>query len=436
MRLCRAGECMPLVHGQSRLAVVGWLCALAGLACLAYARALTLPPISDDYLQIGLARLYGPISGWAQLAQDPLYRCRATSLVLTYWTERLFGVSDLACNVSSLLLHVLCTWAVAALGLWRAVGWKPAFVAAAFFAVYQGHQEAVIWYAALPELLVFLFTLLALLAWIRWSQAARPAWGWWLASLVGFLLALLSKESAVILVPLQILVLATSGPGWRRVAWAGPFAALAVTYCLLIISHRATHYHFNDAGTFSIGAPFWVVWPRSYLRLLWVWGLVSVVTLAALRDKAWLRLGGVAALWIAITLLPYSFLTYMPHVPSRHTYFASAGLALLVAAGYLAVSRRFVFRAWLPYAVATVIVMHQCVYLWTRKHQQYVRRAAPTEELIRHARRVGAGTLRLACFPYDISIARYAVDLRVGSEVRVQPASDRTEGAAVACISE
>jgi hypothetical protein len=55
-------------------------------------------------------------------AGDPLYRCRATSLVITYWTERLFGLNALAFNASSLLLHILNTWLVLALGRWKVVG--------------------------------------------------------------------------------------------------------------------------------------------------------------------------------------------------------------------------------------------------------------------------------------------------------------------------
>ena len=38
---------------------------LASLAVLAYLPALDSPFISDDYVQIDLARHYGPVSGWA-----------------------------------------------------------------------------------------------------------------------------------------------------------------------------------------------------------------------------------------------------------------------------------------------------------------------------------------------------------------------------------
>src|SRR5690242_14780896 len=104
--------------------VVCALAATAVLCVLAYWRSLSLPLISDDYLQIQLGRDYGRISGWAALAGDPLYRCRATSLLLTYWTERIFGLSAPAFNVSSLVLHLLNTWLVLAAGACRRIGWR------------------------------------------------------------------------------------------------------------------------------------------------------------------------------------------------------------------------------------------------------------------------------------------------------------------------
>ena len=37
----------------------------------------------------------------------------------------------------------------------------------------------------------------------------------------------------------------------------------------------------------------------------------------------------VALVWMGLALVPYSFLTYSTQIPSRQTYLASAGLALL-----------------------------------------------------------------------------------------------------------
>ncbi|MBM3747003.1 MAG: hypothetical protein FJW34_14530, partial [Acidobacteria bacterium] len=136
---------------------------LAGLAVAPYLTVLQQPFISDDYLQIALGRQYGATEGWSSLAADPLYRARSTSLVLTYWTERLFGFSPLPFYLSALIIHVLNTWLVFLLTTRLGMGRRMGLCAAAFFAIYEGHQEAVMWYAALPELLVFTFALVTLL---------------------------------------------------------------------------------------------------------------------------------------------------------------------------------------------------------------------------------------------------------------------------------
>ena len=157
-----------------RHAALVFLCVTA-LSLLAYARALTLPFISDDYLQIQLARDFGPASGWPALAQDPLYRCRATSLALTYWIDSTFGFDPYYFNWASLLLHILNSLLVLAMGFWRPVGWRVAALAACFFAVSQRHSEAVVWFAAVPELLVFFFATASFLCWVVWLQSDKPS---------------------------------------------------------------------------------------------------------------------------------------------------------------------------------------------------------------------------------------------------------------------
>lgn len=389
------------------------LLVLAALAVLAYAPSLTLPLISDDYTQIWLGRHYGPAERFGELMHDPLYRSRATSIWVSYWTERLLGNGAIVLNSSSLVLHILNTWLVFALGAWRAVGWRVAAVAAAFFAVHEGHQEAVMWYAALPELLVFTFLLLALLAWIRWVQGGAERPGWYAAALVLFLLALISKESAVVLAPLAALVCRTEGWSWRKTAACSwPLAALALAYFGLAYAGRAENHHFRD-GTFSLAAPFWMTLPRSALRLFWIWGIVSLVALVAWRARPWERLIGLAGIWVAVTLLPYSFLTYMPRVPSRHVYLASVGLALVVAAGFWAAAERWTRHRWAVAALAALIVTHNCAYLWTRKREQYLRRAAPVQALIDFSRKA-SGPIEVRCFVYGENVARHAIEIGAG----------------------
>ena len=405
---------------QTRKLPRAWpvLAATAVLCLLAYWRALSLPLISDDYLQIQLGRDYGPMTHWRDLARDALYRCRATSILITYWTERLFSATPLVLNVSSLLLHVLNTWLVLALGYWRIIGWRVAAVAACFFAVYQGHQEAVMWYAALPELLVFLFTVASFLCWIAWLQKEQWREVWYAAGLALYILALLSKESGVVVGPLMAVAAIAHGRRLREWWWRTlPFAALALADFLTIYAARANHLHFQD-GTFSLSAPFWIVVPVSVGRLLWIWGLISLCALFHWREHKWLRMLCVAAAWIVITLLPYSFLTYMPRVPSRHAYFASVGLALIIAAGALSFREHFRALPWAAAALATVLLAHQCVTLWVRKHRQFLERAAPTEQLAELAGRHN-GPLYLECFPYDGSIAVLVVKMTSGDRVQL-----------------
>jgi hypothetical protein len=392
------------------------LAGLAVLAILPYLRTLTLPFISDDYVQIRLARHFIAPEGWAELAHDALYRCRTTSLILTYWTDRAFGMYPLPFFLTCLALHVVNTWLVFALGAWRAIGWRVAAVAAAFFAVYEGHQEAVVWYAALPELLVFTFSLAAFACWVQWLQRGGR---WWLAgTFAAYLLALGSKEPAVVLAALMLLPVWTERPAWRK--WLLPWAAaagMALAYTAFVFAGRQNHLFFHD-GTFTPGAPFVKTMAASACRMLWFWGGLSLLVLALWRERQRVRLLLAAGAWAAITFLPYSFLTYMHRVPSRHTYFASAGLSLVVGAAFVAFAEREKARKWVVAAVAAIAILHNAGYVWTRKHRQYLERAAPVEAVVRAAR-ASSGPVLIHCFPFPLSAAVAAVIVTTG-----RPASD------------
>ncbi|MBI4875598.1 MAG: glycosyltransferase family 39 protein [Acidobacteria bacterium] len=382
------------------------LAGLGALAILPYLPGLALPFISDDYLQVHLAREYGPVSGWSALAGDALYRARATSLVFTYWTERAFGFSPFPFNLSSLFLHLLNTWLFYLLS--RKLGLAPpaSFFAAGFFAVHEGHQEAVLWYAAVHDLLVFLFVAATLLAWLRYCTTLRRrdyalAFGC-------YVLALLSKESAVAVAPVLVLLAPQPRRAWRA---ALPFAAAAVVYFGLAWAGRGSHQHFND-GTFSLLAPFWITLRNGIGRLLWIWGVLALAALCFWRSEGAGRTLRIAAVWMVVFLLPYSFLTYMPRIPSRHTYLASAGLAWIVACAMMALWSRLKTVRWPVYVAGALIVLHNCGWIWIRKQAQYRERAEPTEALVELAR--GSDPIRVECFPYGEGIARLAVEMRVG----------------------
>jgi hypothetical protein len=352
------------------------------LCVLAYAPLLSIPLFEDDYPILTQSQQFGGIGGLPTVLGAPVYRARAT----LYWTGALlwpvFHLHGWAYHLFSLLLHAANTLLVLAVcRLWTPMK-HAAFWAAAFFAVHEGHQEAIVWYSAVSELLVFLFGAASIVAW----QKRRTA-----LSLALFAAALLSKESAIILLPLFFLV------DRRRPL---PHIAVAAIAALSIAAGHTSSFRFAD-GSFSLHAPFWITWPRSYARLLWFWGWLA---LAALAIRKQLRPALPALAWIGLALIPYSFLTYSTQIPSRQVYLASFGLALLFG---LAIA------AWNPQprvaaAVLILAVATNTGYLWTKKRRQYIERAAPTEQLIDLARRT-PGPIWVRCFPRQRWTAEEAV---------------------------
>jgi hypothetical protein len=384
---------------------------LSVLAVLPYLPFLTLPLISDDYVQLHLSRVFSGWAGLSSLALDPLYRCRATSLWLTHLIDSLFGPVALAFSLTGVLLHVINTWLVFALGRWRAIGYRVSAIAAAFFAVYEGHQEAVVWHAASPELLVFAFSMLALLSWIEWLQSGARSNRLYAAALLAFVFALLSKESAAV-VPLLLAFAAWREVGLRPILLRLlPFFGLSSVYTLLAFAEKANHLHFND-GTFSLSAPFFLTLLNSGLRLFWFWGLLTCVAIWFLDRQPEGFSGLLPSFWIVVTLLPYSFLTYMMRVPSRHMYWASAGLSMFVAGGMLALWNRPRLRRFVPW-LAVAMVVHNTGYLWIRKLPQYQERAAVTERFLEFAANQ-TKPIRVACFEVSPVVARLAAELRLG----------------------
>src|ERR1019366_8358770 len=168
--------------------------------------------------------------------------------------------------------------------------------AAGFFAVAEGHQEAVMWFSAVNELWLFLFGMGALLCFLRRRT---------LAGVALFALALLSKESAVAVLPLFLLV--APAAEWQRgivrhLVRLTPYLLLAAVAMASIFATRGYSFRFSD-GSFSLHAPFWITWPHSYFRVLWIWGLVAGGALllargGGLRGRGLVGLGGVGgAAW-------------------------------------------------------------------------------------------------------------------------------------------
>src|SRR5215813_2835311 len=248
---------------------------IAALAIGAYLPTLTQPFISDDYPGIKRSLSYS-ISGWETLAKDPVERPRATTFIFSYAIYHLFGMRPAAFYSANILLHILNCWLLFAAGRWRAVGYRVSFWAAAFFAVYEGHSEAIMWSSACNELLLFFFGFLSFIFWLIFLEREKARLRWLSLSFFFFLPSLLSKESAVIFVALFALPLffpphqSRGGPvclprwlranliggrhadlhlrymGLRRAPYLLPHILVCVPYVAAIFMTRSHSFRFHD----------------------------------------------------------------------------------------------------------------------------------------------------------------------------------------------
>jgi hypothetical protein len=398
------------------------LLVLAALSVLAYLPTLRIPLIEDDYPNLWESQTYGPLAAAPSLMQNSVFRLRATSSWTMWQMWQAFHLDAAAYHAFSLSLHIVNVWllfglalALAGRALGRAAPTRAvqlAFFAAAFFAVAEGHQEAVMWFSAINELWMFCFGMASMLCWVL---ATRPGGrlAWLPVSWLLFALALVSKETAVVFLPLFLMAgWAAEAPWKRALAGFAPHVALACVALASIAQSSGQSFRFTD-GSFSLHAPFWLVWPRGMARLLGVCGGLALAAVLWLREKSARRAAYFALAWAGMALAPYSFLTYSLQIPSRQTYLASAGVAMLVGLALYRFLNRGARSTAVVWAVAAIVLLANADYIWTRKRAQFVARAAPTEALIGVARRTH-GPIWVRCFPRVPYIAEEAVELGAG----------------------
>lgn len=382
---------------------------LAAAAFIPYLPFLALPPISDDYMQIGLGREFISPDGLSRLAGDALYRTRATSLVLTHVVEMLAGADIFYHRLVSVCLHLCNGLLIFACGAWPRLGYRRAFAAAMAFLLVASHQEAVVWVAAVHELLVFGFVLLCLLGWVQWLRLRRSGWLWLAAA--AFVLALYSKESAAVLPALLAGFWLIEGER-RRVDLIMVILslAMALAYTWAVFAASQQHQHLHD-GTFSLHAPFVANLLRTLWRIYLPWGIAA---LAYLLWKRKIAPVAAATCFSIVTLLPYSFLTYMPFAPSRHTYLATLGLAVTLAFAWDAMTRDESARLRRFAALVMIaFLLWNPLYLWLKKYPQYHWRSQPTAAFLQFARQHGRPAY-VGPSPYGVWVYRYAADVALG----------------------
>ncbi len=350
----------------------GWIGLLILVAVLPYVGILANGFVYDDGQQI-LDNPY--VKSWHYLPQilgttvwsfvgaagaTNYYRPLMTFSFLLLWT--IFGPLPFGFHLFSLLVHALVVVMVYSAGRRLFEDPRIAWLAALLFALHPVHTEAVDWIAALPDLEVTLFVLLSL--WF-FAKSGRLAGKTQLLLLAVYSLALLSKEPALMLVPLAIVFEHFVRPGSRTTAFQAkifryaPLCAFGIAYLFLrvILFGKVAPVLQRPSLTWpqAVYSAFSLI--SGYLRLL-LWpsrlsafhvfhasdslaqpsamagvfiAAVSLLVIVFLRKKA--PSAAFAVLWIGVTLAPVLNARWMASnvLAERYLYLPSVGFCWFVA---------------------------------------------------------------------------------------------------------
>jgi hypothetical protein len=361
------------------------LCGIAVVSAITYLPAINNSFISDDF---------GIFPMIDALEQNPAYifdaaseLFRVTSYGYFWICMKLFGLSAPPYYMAGILLHALISVLVYVLVL-RITG-RPvaAWAAAVFFSAYERHQEAVMWVSAANEMLLTFFCVLFLILWQRATERDRAPAAYPAAAFVVLAFALFSKEAAVALAPMAVVILHRQGYTRREVIErAIPVFAMIAAFIVLWLSQADRNFFVTDRH-YAAGFHFFPVYARAAFRLLTP-AIPFVAALLFLRYRgarlSWSSDLIVFGAFLFLAIAPYCFLTYLDHLPSRHTYFPSVGLAGLVGVFFAQIHERMPTRSMQQLAAAglLLVVTGNIGYVWLKKDAQYRERAAPTRELI------------------------------------------------------
>ena len=159
------------------------------------------------------------------------------------------------------------------------------FLLALVFALHPVHVESVSWIAGRTDILVSLFSLLTLIATqLYWERGEKRLF---IFILIFFLLALASKEMAVILVPILLIEGIWIAPMFYR-----PQRDRFFNICLLLIIGIAIVYMFSKLSGFRIYG--WHFNPLSLIRT--------------------------TGFYLKSLIFPWPFYSYMPYIPTWGTW--------------------------------------------------------------------------------------------------------------------
>ncbi|CAN5604391.1 tetratricopeptide repeat protein [soil metagenome] len=276
--------------------------------------------------------------------------------------------------------------------------WKSAVVAL-LFAVHPAHVESVAWIAERKDVLSTMFSLLTILAYIRYARSAPsttdggkqggPSWQLMLPVIICFALGLMAKPMLVTLpfvlilcdywplgrlktvgdlrplmlekVPLFILTAISSVITVIAQRSAGATASLEAVPLDTRITNAVTSYgRYIRMAFYPADLGIWYpLGPTDAAAFLASGILLASVTIFAWRFRSGNEYLVMGWLWFVGTLVPVIGLVQvgMPSPAARYTYFPYLGLLVMVVWGGAALCRRWLKVRNAAPAIATIILL-------------------------------------------------------------------------------
>jgi hypothetical protein len=301
----------------------------------------------------------GLVKIWSSLSVSRYYPLTLT----TFWVQRqLWSLNPLPYHAVNVVLHGLN--AILIYLTLRRLQVRPAWVAAAVWAIHPVNVESVAWITELKNVQSGVFFFLALLSFLQSER--NDSRGWYASSIGCAVAAVLSKSSTVIL-PLVLLLCVwwqrrqITRRDWLRIA---PFFLIALPMALLTIAEQQSRVQSQPAWSLGLvnrfgiaGRSLWfyvgkLLWPPnlSFIYPRWsvpgksspawlAWpGIAALVALGwRYRQKSWARTGLFGLAYFAAALLPVLglfniFFFRYSFVADHFQYLASIGIIALACA--------------------------------------------------------------------------------------------------------
>jgi len=277
-----------------------------------------------------------------------------------------FGPEAYGFHLVNLVLHAAIVSLLFGVTLGMTSDRLVAFAAAALFAIHPVHTEPVAWISAVPELEVTLFLLVTFWFYLELVRGeGKSSELVKLVMVVSYILALLSKEQALVLPPLAALFEHFFRPDRAKTTWSEKLSRYGVLW-LVGFGYVLFRIHFLGgfapllqrprfgwpetvvAAVALIGQYLWkLVWPANLLfyyvfpeslkpLIPWVLGgVVALIVCAVLVLRLWQRnpVASFGLAWMLVTLAPVLNVRWMARnvFAERYLYLPSVGFCWVVA---------------------------------------------------------------------------------------------------------